>query len=130
VSRAELPVEVVRLLENSVPTIDALEVLLALVRQGSLGWAPDELAESVRAVEVTESTTRQYLALLQAQGFLAERDGRWRYHPSSPELAGAVGALMAAYNERPVTLIRTVYAIADSKRIQSFADAFKLKKNP
>jgi hypothetical protein len=41
----------------------------------------------------------------------------------------AIGLLLRAYNERPVTLIRTVYAIADAKKIQAFADAFKIKKD-
>jgi hypothetical protein len=44
-------------------------------------------------------------------------------------LERAIGLLLRAYNERPVTLIRTVYAIADAKKIQAFADAFKIKKD-
>jgi hypothetical protein len=39
-----------------------------------------------------------------------------------------VRTLAQAYNERPVTLIRMIYALRDPK-IQSFADAFKLRKS-
>jgi hypothetical protein len=43
-------------------------------------------------------------------------------------LACAVEQLAEAYNERPVTLIRTIYAPAETK-IQSFADSFKFRKD-
>jgi hypothetical protein len=35
--------------------------------------------------------------------------------------------LAQAYKERPVTLFRVIYALRDLK-IQSFADAFKLRR--
>jgi len=43
-------------------------------------------------------------------------------------LAGRVQTLAKAYRERPVTLIRVIYALRD-KKIQSFADAFKMRRN-
>lgn len=39
-----------------------------------------------------------------------------------------VATLAQAYEQRPVTLIRLIYALRDSK-IRSFADAFKLRKS-
>jgi hypothetical protein len=39
-----------------------------------------------------------------------------------------VRTLAQAYRERPVTLIRVIYALRDS-RIQSFADAFRLRRS-
>ena len=39
-----------------------------------------------------------------------------------------VQTLAKAYEERPVTLFRLIYALRDRK-IQSFADAFKLRKD-
>ena len=44
-----------------------------------------------------------------------------------PELKAHVQTLAQAYEERPVTLIRLIYALRDRK-IRSFADAFKLRK--
>ena len=38
-----------------------------------------------------------------------------------------VEMLAKAYRERPVTLVRIIYALRDSK-VQSFADAFRLRK--
>jgi hypothetical protein len=55
-------------------------------------------------------------------------DGAVASGPVSAERAPAVRGVAEAYNTRPVTLIRTLYALADRKRIQSFADAFRLRK--
>lgn len=89
-----------------------------------------ELIEALRPTAVTEPVVRESLALLRTQGILSETpEGRILYRPDSPEVEGAIGLLLRAYNERPVTLIRTVYAIADAKKIQAFADAFKIKRD-
>ena len=51
---------------------------------------------------------------------------RWWAGPEA--LDANVGTLAQAYRERPVTLIRVIYALRDS-RIQSFADAFRLRRS-
>jgi hypothetical protein len=43
------------------------------------------------------------------------------------ELAAHVETLARAYEERPVTLFRIIYALRDAN-IRSFADAFKVRK--
>jgi len=50
-----------------------------------------------------------------------------RYRPATAQLDAHVRTLAKAYEERPVTLIRIIYALRDGK-IRSFADAFKLRK--
>jgi len=89
-----------------------------------------ELIEALRPTAVTEPVVRESLALFRTQGILSESpEGRILCRPDAPEAERAIGLLLRAYNERPVTLIRTVYAIADAKKIQAFADAFKIKKD-
>lgn len=129
VSETELPEEVRNLIRASVPSMDALEILLYLVFNRSRQLTTREISDGLPSVAISESTIREYLTLFRTQGLAVEQQGRFGYQPASATLDAAVSALTAAYNERPVTLIRTVYAIADSKRIQSFADAFKLKKD-
>jgi hypothetical protein len=130
VSEAELPAEVRQLIYSSVPSIDALEVLMQVVRHQDRPHTVPELIEALRPAAVTEPVVREALALFRTQGILSETpEGRILSRPDSPELSRAVGLLLRAYNERPVTLIRTVYAIADAKKIQAFADAFKIKKD-
>jgi hypothetical protein len=77
---------------------------------------------------VTLSAAKEYLTLFESHGLVQRDHDGFRYHGASPDLQAATDALLQAYNERPVTLIRMIYAVADSK-IQSFADAFKLKKD-
>jgi hypothetical protein len=50
-------------------------------------------------------------------------------HPDSApaELAPHVAMLAKAYEERPVTLFRIIYALRDAN-IRSFSDAFKVRK--
>ena len=129
-SEPKLPAEVRELIYSSVPSIDALEVLIQVVRHQDTPRTLPELIEALQPTAVTEPIVREALALLRTQGILSETpDGKILCRPDSPALEHALGLLVRAYNERPVTLIRTVYAIADAKKIQAFADAFKIKKD-
>lgn len=75
-------------------------------------------------------TVADHLSLFRVHGLVQEAEARGvRYHPASPELAAFVVLLAEAYKERPVTLIRAIYEEARLK-IKSFADAFKLRKDP
>ena len=47
---------------------------------------------------------------------------------SDAQVQRHLATLARAYEERPVTLFRLVYALRDQK-IRSFADAFKLRKD-
>jgi hypothetical protein len=70
----------------------------------------------------------RYLELFQARGLLAiGPDRRVQYRPANPHIAGHVDKLAQAYSERPVTLIRMIYALRDM-RIRSFAEAFNMTK--
>lgn len=103
---------------------------MQVVRHPDIPRSVPELIEGLRPTAVTEPVVREALALLRTQGILSETpEGRILYRPNSPAVESAIGLLLRAYNERPVTLIRTVYAIADAKKIQAFADAFKIKKD-
>ena len=125
-----LPAEVRLLIQGSVPTLEALDLLVLLVREAPRPWSLPELLERLRPSGVREAQIREYLATFRSQGLLADDSSEaYLYRPASDPVARAVAALITAYNERPVTLIRTVYEIADARRIQAFADAFKIKKD-
>jgi hypothetical protein len=130
VNQPELPENIRLLIRACVPDIDALEVLVLLVRQpGAIPAAA--LHDSMRSPELTVRAITQYLEALVGQGLAEERQpGVFAYAPASGQVAESVAALLDAYERRPVTLIRTVYEIADSRNIQSLADAFRLRKNP
>lgn len=128
---SHLPDDVLRLIQAGLPTLDALEILIFMVSKPGESWTADELVKCVRPNEIPEATITQYLHAFLALGLLGTAPGeRYRYSPGTAEIARAVAGLQQAHNEKPVTLIRTLYAIGDSKKIQGFADAFRLKKDP
>lgn len=77
---------------------------------------------------VSEADAQRYLEQFRATGLAAtDASGRHQYRPADAALGAHVEMLALAYKERPVTLFRVIYALRDLK-IQSFADAFKLKR--
>jgi hypothetical protein len=126
----ELPEEVRLLIRSSIPTMDALEILILLVRHPDRYWTAEAIVGELRHAPDARPAVARCLALFGAGGLLAQGDGgAVAYRPAAPELAATVTSLVQAYNERPVTLIRTLYAIADSRNIQALADAFRIRKD-
>lgn len=118
-----------RFLQTTVPAVDAAELLLLLRRIPERSAAAAELAAQLRpSVPITEAEATRFLEIFQAKRMIAmEPNGRAQYRPASEELRMYGDMLALAYKERPVTLIRMIYALRDS-RIQTFADAFQLRK--
>lgn len=117
-----------RFLQTTVPSVDAAELLLLLQRDASRWWSGAEIVSGLRPAVLSEADVARYVETFQARGLVAQgADKRIQFHPGSDELAGYARTLAQAYSERPVTLIRVIYALRDSK-IRSFADAFKLRK--
>jgi hypothetical protein len=114
-------------LQRSVKTVDAAELLLLIYRQRDHAWTGGELVLKLEpTASVTEAEAAKELDGFEQRGLVGRaEDQRRRYHPASPELDGHVRTLAKLYNERPVTLIRMIYALRDAK-IKTFADAFKI----
>lgn len=126
----ELPREVRDLIQHAVPGMDALEILIFLCQHPGQPFTARELGRALRPAVIAEGTITDTLRVLEGHGLLRREGPASAFHPASPELEGACAGLLRAYNERPVTLIRTLYDIADSKKIQAFADAFRIRKEP
>jgi hypothetical protein len=119
-----------RFLRAAIPTVDAAELLVLLRRERERWWTVQEAAGALApGVSLSEADAARYLALFQASGLVAiGPDRQAQYRPGDAALEAHVQTLEQAYRERPVTLIRAIYALRDSS-IQSFADAFKLRKS-
>ena len=115
-------------IQKAIPAVDAAEALLAVCAHPDGWWRPADLAKALwPEVSVTDAEAARYLELFRSRGLLAiDPDSRYQYCPASELLAAHVQTLAQAYKERPVTLIRMIYALRDLK-VQSFADAFRLK---
>ena len=124
---SELPKTLVQFIQNTVPTYHAAEVLLFLASHPDRSFSPEEIVVEMRPVAITVPAVKEYARLFAARQLIIETDGTYRYGPST-EVEPRIGELADAYKEKPVTLIRAIYQIADD-RIRSFADAFDLRKD-
>ena len=123
----ELSPTLLEFISTCIPSYQVAEVLLTVAARPDREFIPEDIVGIMRPVEITEAAVRRAVAILTANGLLRQDAGRFTYSPS-PELAPRMQELMRAYNERPVTLIRAIYRNED-RGIQSFADAFKLRKD-
>jgi hypothetical protein len=119
-----------RFLQATVPGVDAAELLLLLHSQPERAFSPAEAVAALRvSVTLSEPEAARHFAAFETAGVAThDAQGRVKYQPASEALAARVQTLAQAYRERPVTLIRVIYALRD-KKIQSFADAFKMKRS-
>jgi hypothetical protein len=114
-------------IRDCIPDVDAAELLLYLVQTPQRTTPLSELTAHVRSAEVMESTVRKYLASFEHCGLVEQSETGYAFAPKSAHAQAMVHALAKLYNERPVTLVRTIYSLRN-ERIRAFADAFKLKR--
>jgi hypothetical protein len=123
----ELSPTLLEFIRTCIPTYQVAEVLLAAAAHRHRDFTADELVGIMRPVVITAAEARKHLAVLTACGLLRQHAGRFIYDPI-PEREPGMQELTRAYNERPVTLVRAIYSNED-RGLQSFADAFKLRKD-
>ena len=116
-------------LRAAIPSVSAAELLLIVFRQPARWWTLDDLLREIPAgASISQPHAVNCVETLRSCGLLeSDAEKRLRYRAASAALDEQVRTLAQAYDERPVTLIRMIYALRDS-RIQSFADAFKFRK--
>jgi hypothetical protein len=126
---ADFSDEFCQFLQSAVPAVEAAELLLVLRRETARAWTvADAVAALGAGVSLPEEVASRYLEELQARGLVAfDAAKKVQYRPASDALAAHVATLEKVYRERPVTLIRVIYGLRDSK-IRSFADAFRLRR--
>jgi hypothetical protein len=118
--------EFCRFVQAAIPAVDAAELLLVFHAKPEAWLGPQEALARL-GPGVARSDVDRNLQAFVAQGLLEASEDRFRYRADSAA-APHVETLSQAYQQRPVTLIRVIYALRDSK-IQTFADAFKLRKS-
>ena len=116
-------------LQHSVPTVNAAELLLLLFNDTERARSARELAAQLEPLaSLSAPEIDKHLDLFQQRGLVVRLDdARAQFRPASADLEAHVRTLARLYNERPVTLIRVIYALRDTK-IKTFADAFKIRR--
>lgn len=122
------PADVVRFLDTYVESIDQLEMLRVLGEEPARAWPVSALAAEVQAAP---GAVAGHAAALRARGLVAtegpEGDPVCRFAPATPELDALARRVLGLYRERPVSMIKLVYARAGDP-LRAFADAFRLRK--
>jgi hypothetical protein len=124
---SELSPALLEFIRTCIPTYQVAEVLLAVAAHPDRAFTPDEVVAAMRPVVIAAAVARKYLGVLTDCGLVRQDAGRFTYDPL-PEHEQGMLELIRAYNEQPVTLVRAIYSNQD-RGIQSFADAFKLRKD-
>ena len=118
--------EILRFIRSSIKTVWALELLLLIRRQSSQSWTAEGLTTELRS---SLPLVADILSGFKDAGLVKEMaDGQYRYQPATPELEHLVEQLEKAYAARPLAVVKAILT-APNEKIQTFADAFKLKKD-
>lgn len=86
------------------------------------------LSEIFQKIQSTQISVQHRLFQLQAAGLVEGDDRGYRFKPANAELAACVAALAENYRLRRVRIIEAIYA-PKKDAAQTFADAFKLRRN-
>lgn len=123
----DFPADVRAFIADHISSIAQLEMLLLLRNDPAKTW---DVAEISKALYATREMSAGQLASLQDCGLVTvseEPEHRYQYQPGTPELEDVVNRLAELYKERRVSVITVLYSEPVNK-VQTFADAFKLRK--
>ena len=111
-------------IRSSIRSVWALELLL-LVKGRPQAWSVAELTQELRA---NTSLVEGVLSTFETAGIVVRVGDKYMFRPASKALRVCCDRLEQAYAERPVTVVNLIVATATGK-LQSFADAFRLKRD-
>lgn len=107
--------------------MDHVEILMVLRGEREESFSLPRLATAIRKPEPLVEACLESLA---ESGLAAQlSDGGYRYAARDEKLDRAAESVIRLYNERPVTLVKMLYERPPTA-VNTFADAFKLRKEP
>jgi DNA-binding HxlR family transcriptional regulator len=125
----DFPAAVEQFIAQHIESLAQLETLLLLRRLADRGWSSSELS---RQLYIAPDVCAQIVADLERRGFI-ERDPAnselLRYRAGTAANDRVIDELAALYQERRVAVITHIYS-KPVKQVQTFADAFRLRKEP
>jgi hypothetical protein len=125
---SDLPDDLRRFIAEHLGSIVQLELLLLLAEDPGKSWSAEEAA---KALYVAPEAAHGFLEAMRAKGLCqddAAAKGRYRFAPAKPEHEQLTRDLAAFYKERRLTIINLIYS-SPVQKLQSFADAFRLRKD-
>ena len=125
---ADLPEDLRRFIAEHLGSIAQLELLLLLSADAEKKWTADEAAKSLY---ISSEATLGFLEVMRSQGLIqstGESPPSYRFIPAKPESERLARDLASFYKERRLTIINLIYA-SPVQKLQSFADAFRIRKD-
>lgn len=124
---SDLPHDLIRFLRDVVPSYEAAVFLALAAKEKDRAWTADELAERMGGGAITAEGVRGFVEHFERRGIvLSNPDGSFRLILEDDELGKVVDDLRAAYERKPVTLVRVMRSI--DAQLRSFSDSFRLKR--
>jgi hypothetical protein len=118
--------ELPQFIARHIGSVEQLEILCLLWGTPQKAWS---VREVFRVIQSSEASVADHLARFLKEGFVvANSDGRFRYHPTRPELEDCVAELVKTYQERRVAVVEMIYQ-RRPETLHDFANAFKLRKD-
>jgi hypothetical protein len=118
--------QLLKFIQTNVRTIWALEMLLLMCRNPGRLWTPDELNRELRS---SVGLVHDILSKFEHAGLVQrDADDRYRWAPSTAESQDAAQQLVSTYSTHPFSVIKAITEV-QTARIQTLADAFKIKKD-
>jgi len=118
--------EAQQFIAQHIQSVEQLEIFLTLGNGGDRSWSVDEVFRKIQSNAKSISDCLGYF--LKESVAILEKEGRYRLSDKSLNLVPIASELQKAYRERQVTIIEMIYK-KPPRQIQSFADAFKLRKD-
>jgi len=115
---------VLSFVRSAIKSAWSLELLLLLYRDPQLWWTGEALVRELRG---SEHLVNESVAALAAAGVVELGETGVRYGPQSSELGTLVTALVELYGQKPLAVLRAIFA-SPSEKIRSFSDAFLFQK--
>lgn len=127
-STPDLPSHVRQLLADSIQSVSQLEVLLLLLRESGTVFTPERIASELY---IQVQPAAEHLSKLEASGLVTRTTTEpvgYRYGTRSNDLDRAVRDLAGLYSVMRLRIITEIMSNPHDS-IQSFADAFKFRKD-
>jgi len=121
-----LPLELRQFIALHIESLAQLEALLLMRRERGRAMKLGELA---RTLYISDDMCRGMLIDLARRGFIeGDTNGEsFRYANTEETIEGLISQLEKFYQDRRVAVITEIYS-NPSKKVQTFADAFRLRK--
>lgn len=121
----EFPAELEHFIAQNIESLAQLEALLLLHKDPDRQW---DCASLSQQLYISPDMCGGIVGDLERRGFIGQVDeGRFRYHAPAAEADRLISELDALYQQRRVAVITLIYS-KPVKKVQTFADAFRLRK--